>query len=276
MRHASLLLAAFLSACTLQARAGNLADVEIYDRTAGYVLPLYHHQGRLYVPGEPHHEYELRIRNHSGGRLLAVGSVDGVNVLSGQTASPAQGGYVLAPWDSVDIAGWRKSLSNVAAFYFTELSDSYAARTGRPENVGVIGVALFRERVNNPVPLSRQDAAPPPPAPMAEPAPAPDLGSINEESRAAAKSITPPAQAQLQSQLGAAADSARLGTGHGRIEYSAAYETSFQRNSDTPDEIISIWYDSRSRLVAQGVIPEPRRYAQRLPQPFPTGFVPDP
>ena len=36
-------------------------------------------------------------------------------------------------------------LNEVAAFYFTQLPDSYAARTDRPDNVGVIGVAVFRE-----------------------------------------------------------------------------------------------------------------------------------
>jgi len=35
-----------------------------------------------------------------------------------------------------DINGWRKSQSSTAAFYFTELPDAYAARTGRPDNVG--------------------------------------------------------------------------------------------------------------------------------------------
>ena len=57
-----------------------------------------------------------------------------------------QDGYVLDPWGFTSIAGWRKSLDRVAAFYFTSLPDSYAARTGRPDNVGVIGLALFRER----------------------------------------------------------------------------------------------------------------------------------
>ena len=92
-------------------------------------------------------EYSVRIRNINGGRLLAVTSVDGVNVISGETASPAQSGYVLDPYACADIAGWRKNLARTAAFYFTELPDSYAARTGRPDNVGVIGVAVFRERI---------------------------------------------------------------------------------------------------------------------------------
>src|SRR3954468_21679426 len=137
------LAAAF--ACSA-AVAGSLADVEGYDRTAGRTLPIYEHEGRLYVAGEPRHQYELRVRNSSGARVLAVTSVDGVNVITGETAAQEQSGYVLGRWDSVRIEGWRKSLDEVATFYFTKLADSYAARTGRPHDVGVIGVALFRER----------------------------------------------------------------------------------------------------------------------------------
>ena len=137
------LVATFASAA---AHAGALADLEVYDRTSGRTLPIYEHEGRLYVAGEPRHQYELRIRNSSAGRLLAVTSVDGVNVISGETAAQQQSGYVLGSWDSVRVEGWRKNLDEVATFYFTRLTDSYAARTGRPHDVGVIGVALFRER----------------------------------------------------------------------------------------------------------------------------------
>ena len=92
------------------------------------------------------HRYAVRIANLSGSRILAVLSVDGVNAVTGQTASPDQSGYVLDPYQSTEIDGWRKDLSEVAQFNFTALGDSYAARTGRPNNVGVIGVAAFREK----------------------------------------------------------------------------------------------------------------------------------
>ena len=46
-------------------------------------------------------------------------SVDGVNAVTGQTASPSQGGYVLEPWETAEIAGWRKSLDDIAQFVFT-------------------------------------------------------------------------------------------------------------------------------------------------------------
>src|SRR4030095_7459 len=124
------LAAAF--ACST-ATAGSIADVEVYDRTAGRTLPIYEHEGRLYVAGEPRHQYELRVRNSSGARVLAVTSVDGVNVITGQTAAQEQSGYVLGRWDSVRIEGWRKSLDEVATFYFTRLADACGARTGQPQ-----------------------------------------------------------------------------------------------------------------------------------------------
>ncbi|MDR3416157.1 MAG: hypothetical protein P4L83_08225 [Nevskia sp.] len=254
-----------LLACSFPARAGqHLADVEVYDRTAGHTLDLYRHDGRLYVAGEPRHEYEVRVHSRYGGRLLAVTSVDGVNVITGDTAATDQDGYVLDGFSGVDIAGWRKSLQRVAAFYFTALPDSYAARTGRPDNVGVIGVALFREKAfccrqplpRDEAPGASPDAAAQPPAPPASTAaPEPSL----ERGRAKA------------------AMEDKLGTGHGRSEYSAVTYTDFERESDAPNEVISIFYDSRRNLVAQGVIPDAWR-ADRRPEAFPAPghFAPDP
>src|SRR3546814_20574948 len=94
----------------------------------------------------PGHRYAVRLTNTSGERVLVVLSVDGVNAVTGEDADPSQAGYVLAPWQSTEIDGWRKSLDEVARFSFTDLPDSYAARTGRPRTVGVIGIAVFRER----------------------------------------------------------------------------------------------------------------------------------
>jgi hypothetical protein len=138
---------------------GNLADLSVYDRTEGKRLQVYWHQGRAYVVGRPGNEYQVSLRNRTGGDVLAVVSVDGVNVISGQTASPQQSGYVLAPRGGMDILGWRKSMAETAAFYFAPLAESYAARTGRPDDVGVIGVALFRKK------------SAPPPAPVGQPFP---------------------------------------------------------------------------------------------------------
>jgi hypothetical protein len=150
-------------------------DVEIYDRTRGALLEVHRHRGELYVAGEPGHEYEIRLRSREHGRVLAVTSVDGVNVVSGETAATDQAGYVIDSGSSTSIDGWRKSLDDVAAFYFTRLRNSYAARTGRPDHVGVIGVAMFRERVAviQPQPYeSRREPRPAPPVAAAPRAPA--------------------------------------------------------------------------------------------------------
>jgi hypothetical protein len=82
----------------------------------------------------------------SSARVLAVVSVDGVNVITGEDADPDQSGYVIEPDATVDIQGWRKDFERTAAFYFTDVGDAYASRTGRPGNLGVIGIAAFRER----------------------------------------------------------------------------------------------------------------------------------
>jgi hypothetical protein len=229
------------------AAAGLAVDVEILDRKSGEVLPVYWHEGERHIAGEPGREYEIRLRNRDGARVLAVTSVDGVNVITGQTASSRGSGYVLDAWGNARIDGWRKSMDEVAAFYFTALPDSYAARTGRPDNVGVLGVALFRER---------------------EP-----VMPMEEESRASAEAAVPA--------TGAHSDSARaekrLGTGHGRRLDSGATYTSFERAGDEPDRVIRVYYDSRKNLVARGIIPRPQdQYAWRQPNPFPDGFVPDP
>ena len=110
---------------------GRLADVTIYDRAENRTLPVYQHQRRYYVAGRPGNEYQIRVRNRTGDDLLAVVSVDGVNAVNGETAHWGQTGYVLGARQAYDIRGWRKSMNDVAEFYFTDLPDSYAARTGR-------------------------------------------------------------------------------------------------------------------------------------------------
>jgi hypothetical protein len=239
-------------------------DVEIYDRTSGHVLPLYRHRGQLYVAGEPGHEYEIRLRSREPGRVLAVTSVDGVNVVSGETAATSQGGYVIAGWGATSIDGWRKSLDEVAAFYFTRLRNSYAARTGRPDHVGVIGVAMFRERERiEPLPYSSRHEAPAPAA--APPLGAADAAASAESANSAGERRAARSTAQQ-----------RLGTGHGERRESQVSRTHFERRSSAPDAMLQIYYDSRERLVARGIITErPLHYGAR-PQPFPGGFVPDP
>ena len=253
--------AAGAAACSAPAFAtGNLVDLEIVDRGRDEVLPTYRQRGTGWVAGRPGSRYAVRLRNRSAGRVLVVLSVDGVNAISGQTAATSQTGYVLGPYQSAEITGWRKSMDEAAAFYFTALPDSYAARTGRPGNVGVIGVAVFRER-------ERAVEVAPRAFDRAAPAAAPAQDAARERADAGAAAAAPAAKAE-----GALRDE-RLGTGHGEREYAPITHTAFERASDRPDEVVQLRYDSLQNLVALGVI-RPRR-APAVPQPFP-GFVPDP
>lgn len=157
-----MLLAALLLQGANALAHGGLAELAVYDRTEARRLQVYWHEGRAYVAGKPGNEYQITLRSRVRDDLLAVVSVDGVNIITGQTADPSQSGYVLSARGTLDIRGWRRSLQQTAAFYFTALADSYGARTGRPEHAGVIGVALFRRRRRSAGPKARAQTAPQP------------------------------------------------------------------------------------------------------------------
>ncbi|HEY8039170.1 MAG TPA: hypothetical protein VIF15_05220 [Polyangiaceae bacterium] len=101
---------------------------------------------RVYVVGQEGERYSIVIANHTARRFEAVATVDGLDVINGKTGTFANRGYVLMPWASVEIDGFRQSESAVAAFRFAKVRDSYAAQRGEARNVGVIGVAFFAER----------------------------------------------------------------------------------------------------------------------------------
>ena len=290
------LAAVFLAVAvtTLPARAvGSLADITVVDRNTGATLPVHLHRGEYWVAGTPGARYAISIRNRSAGRVLAVTSVDGVNILSGENAGFNQSGYVFSPQERYQLTGWRKSDSEVAAFEFSAASDSYAGRTGRPGNVGVIGVALFREKpepVAAPVwptwskrssaqqreesaDLSSSSASARQDAPV--PAPAPSARAQTPQAEAAAPAAGSLSRMHPQASVQAAP---KLGTAHGERETSHTSTTSFERLQDRPNEVIRIRYDSRQNLIAAGVIREPARPGG--PNAFPDAanaqYVPDP
>ena len=255
----------------------NLADLAVVSRTTGQRLPIYVHDGKHYVAGQPGERYSVQVVNRSSRRILSVVSVDGINVVSGETAAPDQTGYVLGAWQAYDIAGWRKSSDEVAAFYFTALPDSYAARTDRPGDVGVIGVAVFREWT--------------PPRPRPHPYPQSrsldGSGSTLQESAKAERAESPAADAAAPSanagpELGRTDGYAqrrqldKLGTGHGEREQAAVSYTDFRRASAQPAQVITIYYDRYENLLARGIVPGSRYSGQPRPFPGAVRFVPDP
>lgn len=112
----------------------------------GRVLPGVDAGGRAYVVGRDGQRYTIHLRNHTGLRFEIVASVDGLDVIDGRDASPSKRGYILPEFGTLEIDGFRRSEDAVATFRFGAVEQSYAERKGKGRNVGVIGIALFRER----------------------------------------------------------------------------------------------------------------------------------
>jgi len=304
LRRRTVLAAAIVAiglAGALSARADPV-DLKVVDRETGQELRTWTHHGRLFVAGEPGARYGLRVTNHTDGRVLLVLSVDGVNVLTGETAAYDQRGYILNAYQGYDVNGWRKTTSEVAAFAFAPLPQSYAARTGRPGDVGVIGMAVFQERAA----AKAQIQAPPPAAPAMrlDERSGPTGGASDTAVAVRARRATagyaarvgappplfikpveaprppPPAVSRSAASAPAPQTEEKLGTAHGAREWSVVSMVPFERASRGPQWISQIEYDTYDNLVASGVIP-PSPYAQHRPRPFPlnpdgAGFVPDP
>ena len=259
------------AACSNALAVGGLTDITIYDRTEGRTLPVYWHDGKAFVAGKPGNEYQLMLKNQAGQDVLAIVSVDGVNVISGETASQNQSGYMIATSSTMDIKGWRTSIERTAAFYFTTLPDSYATRTGRPDNVGVIGAALFRRK------------------PVAPPVAIIDERRYEESDRQSNRGMAgalqaprsnspmPSMRADASSEIAKEKKAEQgIGTGYGRNETSYAQYTAFDRATSTAEETVTIYYDSYHNLVARGIIPPATPPRCRKPEAFPANFVPEP
>lgn len=270
------LVAAAASASMNASAIGRLADVTVIDRSTGETLPVHFFNGEYWVAGTPGAKYSVAVDNSTGGRVMAVMSVDGVNVLNGQTASVDQSGYVFNGYQRYEVNGWRKSNQEVAAFEFVASPSSYAERTGRPANVGVIGVALFNERLYQP-PVS----VTPPSYRYGASGAAETRKSTAVESAAQGAPSSAESSSDMAPRAAAPVMRDKLGTGHGEREWSQVSHTSFDRAQQMPNETIRIRYDSRENLLSMGVIQPPRhqhRPWHRTPNAFPEslGFVPDP
>ncbi|HLK37529.1 MAG TPA: hypothetical protein VKU41_12305 [Polyangiaceae bacterium] len=240
-------------------------DVEIVDESLQR-LPAYWHDGRRFVLGETNERYLIRIANPTSSRVEAVVSVDGLDAVDGRPGSLAKRGYIVPAYGEVVIDGWRTSLDAVAAFRFSSVRDSYAGRQGDDRNVGVIGVAFFRER-----PRPAVTWHPPPPPLRRMPAP-PPAATDAESSAGVSSSRGAPATPSAPKAAGAAeasrsapspepANRPGLGTQFGEAQESRVVETTFTRAAGGPMAVLEVRYDDREGLLSRGIsIPPPRAW----------------
>lgn len=279
------------SAATLRSQEG---PYELEVLSYGGPARTFSHAGESYVLGQNGERYTLRVWNRSNRRVEVVASVDGRDVVDGKAADYSKRGYVVPAYGHVDIDGWRLSSGQVAAFRFSSVARSYAARTGSAREVGVIGVAVFPERLP-PRPLYVPTPRPYPPRPdyygdgygsgygrgraeadeapasrSAPPAAAPppaDKAKAAEPSQSAPRGGAMVERERRESRPG-------LGTSFGEAVDSAVYETEFVRAGGRPSSVLGVRYNDREGLLAMGVDVDGCRYyaepyLRRSAEPFP-------
>jgi hypothetical protein len=254
----------------------------------GNTLPAFRHRGELFAMGSYGSRYNVRVTNRTGQRVEAVVTVDGRDVISGRPGDfKRQRGYLVDPYGSVVIEGFRTNHSEVAAFRFTTPGNSYSSRMGTPENVGVIGVAFFPE------------APPPPPPPRPRPMPMPESrgptgshdglgtgsGRAEAEKPRRGREAAPSSAPAAAESAGAGAHkssadyyddaprdrrASNIGTEYGEATYSSVVEVPFRRaRQHSPERVLTLRYDDRAGLEARGIVTRPRP----RPRPYDPGPV---
>lgn len=195
------------------------------------VLPIFTLKGRSYLLGTEGLSYVLEIENRTDERIEVVVSVDGRDVITGAEADfRKHRGYVLGGKEKIPVEGFRRTLDAVAAFEFSSIEESYASKMGDDGNVGVIGLAVFREQ----------------PRPVDE---------TPVEIAQAKRREAPSAARSLSAQGEAAQEDRALGTKYGDTVDSTAEIVPFVRmNSTDPQEILVLYYDDRAGLEQVGVV----------------------
>jgi hypothetical protein len=263
----------------------------------GAVLPTFVQSGTTYVLGEPGDRYNIRVQNPTAERIEVVVTVDGRDAISGDVGDyVAQRGYLIEPWGSLLVEGFRRSLNEVAAFRFTGRGGSYSARRGTPQHVGVIGVAVFPEKLRPPAPVWRPRRRYQPESEYRSPA-APPRATDGDAPRAQGSRSAPSAQgesyrddaeppkrkSESAGARGSGAGPSNIGTEYGERESSSVVEVAFERRSPThPAVVLRLRYDDYDGLTARGIDLSSLGYAYRYddePQPFPysqSRFAPPP
>jgi hypothetical protein len=104
------------------------------------------YQGRTIVEGRRGTPFTIKVRNNHPTRVHAAVMVDGVGVVSGKSGDLK--GYILEPYSSYEVKGWRTSNEEVARFIFETKSGSYSkAVKGNDAQCGVITVVAYAEKI---------------------------------------------------------------------------------------------------------------------------------
>jgi hypothetical protein len=268
----SLVLSALIAATPSPVPAGELSpgfrvEVLIDGRPAcEYVA-----SGTRYIEALKGKDYALRIHNPLGIRVAVALAVDGLNTIDARHTSVADARkWVLDPYETITISGWQTSQTEARRFYFTSEEQSYGARLGQTENLGVISAVFFRERVARVVPLG--SAAAPGQGRERQDSAAPRAAAPTESGAAGAPAAPSQSAKDARSE---ANEYAATGIG-GRTEH--AVRQVYLDLERVPAASLEIHYEYRTQLARLGIVPDDRLDPQARRQKshgFSGGFCPD-
>lgn len=236
---------------------GDAVEVRVrYD--SGRELPIYpvtsnSGERRAYLEAVKGEQYTIHLRNRLNRRVGVVVAVDGRNIISGKKSwlKNSERMYILEPHGEGEYSGWRADLERVNRFYFTSVTDSYAAAFKDESAMGVISLAVYPEM-----------ARPLPPAELSVPMTAPGPMYNKMEKQRADREVVEE-------------KSESAGTGYGREEYAPARTVAFNPEQH-PAERVFLKYEWHATLCRKGVI----ECGKRPPMPrnrfWDDGFAPPP
>ena len=252
----------------------SIASVEV--RVHGRPLREHLHKGEYWMEGRKGSDFTIRVRNKIWQRILAVVSIDGLSVMDGKEASFDSGGYVIDGQGQIDIPGWRLDNEKIAKFRFGKSGKSYAAKEGKPLNIGVVGCAIFLEKsigwyIEGPCTRSF--------APILRGCGGQRYGGGGgtfTSSSTAGSPITDSDEVYGTEINCFASQAPSLGTEFGKQAEHTVLTVTFERASNVPDETYEIRYADRKELERRGVDLKRKPVVARRPTAFPkeTGCKP--
>lgn len=238
MKKILLISAVFLMWVSIAAASiiGESVEVSVIN-DKGWTLPFYqvksrHDLKKVYAEAVKGDYYRIVVRNKLNRRVGVVIAVDGRNIISGQKSwlKNTERMYILEANSTNEFSGWRTGQDKINRFYFTDISDSYAAAFGDTSAMGVIAVVAYPEiqQGEQPVFYSHQTS------------------DNKTKKESPDRRLVPSVPGKSQ-----ALESA--GTGYGHEEYSPSYRVEFEPEKRAVESIL-IKYEWRKTLCKMHII----------------------
>jgi len=234
----------------------------------------YHKNGENFIEGRKGSKFSVKIRNNNAYRVSVILSIDGLSVVDGEEASYKSEGYILNPYETYIIDGWRTNLETVREFFFTKKNNSYSKKSGQgTSNLGIIGLAVFTEKhplnfsyTFDPLIGGNWDKIP------SNYRGAGDMffGAMSVSNSMGSASASIGSSVVQKGAVPQNVESAPVGTGMGQNKESVVQQVNFN-SVENPFVVMQVYYKERKELERLGIIKNPVKKT-RKPEAFPGQF----